>query len=314
MKYKISKYIISSDNVNDLNKNIILSTRSGGKLVVHKDLLSYLNSTDINTIPDDLFFKLIKKEFIVPFNENETSRAIHRNLCYDNVTVLVKEKELQLNFDKLYHRNWENDYDNNEVVLAFNIQKESSLNLLLKIKSLNKKIIFFSSNTDLIKSKQKILEELACEMYFFITDEEIVSKLNLSLELIKNITFVLKKEIKNEILKFKFIVSKYQLIEDEFVVDNDFSPDSLVRFMMPSINNSEVSGFFKDIGYIAYYLNYNSQYKETTENNFNAKCLQCELLPLCGGIIGKKFNQNGNCPTYKSHLITILNKTLNNVS
>ena len=84
--------------------------------------------------------------------------------------------------------------------------------------------------------------------------------------------------------------------------------------MVPSISDSEVSGFLKDVGFTAYYLNYSNQYKTVSENDFNDKCIQCELLPLCGGIIGEKLNMNNNCPTYKSKLITSLNNILKNVS
>lgn len=77
MKYKLSKYVVITDFIDDVLENqLVYSTRSGNVIILNKSTIELLKSATLNTIDFELLDKLITSQIIVPEFENEFETII----------------------------------------------------------------------------------------------------------------------------------------------------------------------------------------------------------------------------------------------
>ena len=298
MKFKISKYIEWSTIDNELNQQLILSTRTGKKMLIHKDLLSHLRESNINSIPDELFIKLVKNEIIVDYFENEKNIILNRNLCFQDKALSINEEDL-LSVKK------KDLIKINKFNLAIFLRKKSNLKELKKrIVNQNKRIVIFSENIHLINND--FFRGTNTTVFFFIKSILELKNVKYKEELHNNAYFIINNEFTPAPL-FNILYSNFVLRKEKIVKEKKSFKSYGQWNMKPSINYSNVSGLFKDIGFNWYITNFKDNHKKSVEFNFNSRCMSCNLLPVCGGVLGDEINEEFNCPTYKKNLIKILN-------
>ena len=77
MKYKLSKYVVITDFIDDVLENqLVYSTRSGNVIILNKSTIELLKSATLNTIDFELLDKLITSQIIVPEFETEFETII----------------------------------------------------------------------------------------------------------------------------------------------------------------------------------------------------------------------------------------------
>lgn len=80
MKYKFSKYHISTDILNNVgipNKRIVFSTRTATSILISED--TYQKALNSIFLDETLFNILKEKEFIVDYNEDEYLHIMEQN-------------------------------------------------------------------------------------------------------------------------------------------------------------------------------------------------------------------------------------------
>jgi hypothetical protein len=85
MKFKLSKYIIISESLDNRNSpqslRMIFSTRKGMGVTVTNYVLDILRAETFDVLPDQLFNILMFHEIVIPQEENELEETITRKLC-----------------------------------------------------------------------------------------------------------------------------------------------------------------------------------------------------------------------------------------
>ena len=88
MKYKLSKYVVITDFIDDVLENqLVYSTRSGNVIILNKSTIELLKSATLNTIDFELLDKLITSQIIVPKFENEFETKVFTINTNEDVAI-----------------------------------------------------------------------------------------------------------------------------------------------------------------------------------------------------------------------------------
>lgn len=91
--YKLSKYLVTANPLNEPGKTIVYSTRSGKDLVINDIVLRYISENRIDEIPLQVKDKLITYKVLVLQDEDELGNIIaenNRSIQNENINVLYE--------------------------------------------------------------------------------------------------------------------------------------------------------------------------------------------------------------------------------
>src|SRR6516162_9105315 len=78
-KFKLTQYKVITEPIDRKGRRILLSTRSGRRIVIAKGCHEYLLADRIDEIPENILTKLRDVKAVVPIDENELETIVNEN-------------------------------------------------------------------------------------------------------------------------------------------------------------------------------------------------------------------------------------------
>lgn len=337
--FKLSNYLIEVPiKKGDISTELLLySTRTCESSIVTDTAYRLMSDGKFTQLPEKLFVYFVKKEIIVLDLEEESQVVKKRNICKDNLALVVNPydngvDDVNARISDCLYSNLFLIFDYSNIKGDFSTTDYENVPILKNEKPRVLLLGFSEHSLDIIKVVH------AEELRYFIKDFHLEQDTILALlesttqqQIFKRIYFVsdlvnltdahatiitLLPKVKSRV---RYEVSQYINSSEKREYCNDTNESRLLAGLILSKRLSNTTKFSSSIfrgsfhGYLRE-MDLNSAIESTGskrgsdyQNDLSTDCEPCKFLPMCGGTNSENFE----CPTYKYLLVSQLDQLLN---
>lgn len=294
--FKLSNFLEVYEHEIDKSNIYIHSCFSHRKSLISKKHYNLLQKKSFQSIEKVMLGELIDKGILIPDIINEKEIIVNYLQNLNKLTIVVDDNNFSANIFKEIFKSLENN-QYNDVCLLFILQKG------INIASIKKELFKYSQeleNISILRLQKEEINSFGIKFHIFkSTNGFVEEKLIYSHTIIHHISGyeAYKSSITEEKISFKEVSRTIlDAYHGKLTRPKSLNSLSLLFSVHHYLKELPISGFIVDYNKFSVFIQ---------EQRINEHCINCSILPMCGGYF---YGAKVECPSYKKIHLKNFNK------